>query len=408
MKTTTIHKSVSLKCQKFSPYPYVILFLVASIGITQKVLPVNQYTILTKENTQPKKTVLPDSLLVKQYSIKGDSCGNAFNLTAAISWYTKGYDLEKTPAIARRLIQCYSQRGQYEKAKQIYSQIPNDSLNHSDWRMEYKLYKELVEVDSMILVGKRIVEKYPFDGEILSSLAARYNDIKQPDSALQYTENYVTNIDSTNTFVNAQRAYAYYLKEENIKALETYNKMLNSGYKQSSVYYYAGICYARCNSTLQAYHFLENAMKLDTEKNPYIVSQLGLVAGQAGFDHDAITYLTKSIEMLKPNDAYMFRLHDKLSDAYFSRHQFSDCIKALKIAQTYNPNSIYSLYKIARTYDAMKSWKQAKTYYLRFINKISKEDNPTPILIRFRNGSEERLKFIKKELFFKQSSRNKK
>jgi len=387
-----------MKNQTFSTY--VILFIIVSLGITQRVLPHNRYDIVIKEKTQPKKKELQDSLIMKQCLINGDSCNKAFNLSAAISWYTKGYDIKKMPEMARRLIQCYSQRAQYKKAKQIYSQIPNDSLNHSDWRMEYRLYKELVEVDSMILVGKRIVKEYPFDGEIVSSLAARYNDIKQPDSALQYTENYVTNIDSTNTFVNAQRAYAYYLKEENDKAIEIYNKMLNSGYRQSSVYYYAGICYARCDSILQAYRFLENAMKLDTDKNPYIVSQLGLVAKKAGFDHDAITYLTKSIDMLKPNDAYMFRLHDKLSDAYFSRHQFSDCIRVLNIARTYNSKSNYTLYKIARTYDAMNNWTQAKKAYLRFINEVSKENDPAPILIRFSNESTKRVKFINEKLFF--------
>ncbi len=64
---------------------------------------------------------------------------------------------------------------------------------------------------------------------------------------------------------------AYYLKEENDKAIEIYNKMLDSGYRQSSVYYYAGICYARCDSILQAYHFLENVMNNWTQaKKSYL------------------------------------------------------------------------------------------------------------------------------------------
>ena len=252
----------------------------------------------------------------------------------------------------------------------------------------------------MLLIGKRIVDEYPFDSEIIASLASTYNMQEEPDSALSVTEKYVSN-DSTNIFINRQRAFSYYLKKEYEKALTLYQKLLQAQDNSSETYYYAGLCYAQMDSLNQAYDNLVQANHIK-EKNPYILSQLGLIGIKLGFKDDGIKYIQEAMTLLQPDTTLMFTLNDAISDAYFSRHKYQESIYYLNQCLDIDPSSLFSIYKIARTYGILKDSKNEKAYYLRFINSVdSMKNEVTETMKRLYKEAQNRLQAIKEEEFFK-------
>jgi len=341
---------------------------------------------------------------IMQYANKGDSYLKAFNIYAALTWYKKAFAATQEPIFARKIAQCYLKRGQYTECKRVFDMIPTDSLTHLDLRFKYNLYNQSSEVNSMLLLGKNIIQKYPFDSEIVASLASTYNTKEQPDSALFYTENYVLT-DSTNLFINGQRAFSYYLKKEYRNALKIYSKLLLKNRKSSLTHYYAGLCYTQCDSLNKAYYCLSKAHELDQTKNPYILSKLGIVSMELGLLDEGIELTKKGIELLKPSDAYLFQLNNALSNGYYSLQDYATCIKYLKRCLNNNPSSVYSIYKIARAYNMIKNTNQEKLYYERFVKAIEKKKNPSAVLLKFAKEAKSRLQEIKEENFFKKENK---
>lgn len=345
-------------------------------------------------------TIIQSDKLSTQYYQKGDSLEKSFDYYGALYWYKQSLENNYRLLYIRKIAQCYMKRGQYELSKHFLNKIPADSLTQMDLRFKYNLHRQTSEKDSMLLIGKRIVDEYPFDSEIIASLASTYNMQEEPDSALSVTEKYVSN-DSTNIFINRQRAFSYYLKKEYEKALTLYQKLLQAQDNSSETYYYAGLCYAQMDSLNQAYDNLVQANHIK-EKNPYILSQLGLIGIKLGFKDDGIKYIQEAMTLLQPDTTLMFTLNDAISDAYFSRHKYQESIYYLNQCLDIDPSSLFSIYKIARTYGILKDSKNEKAYYLRFINSVdSMKNEVTETMKRLYKEAQNRLQAIKEEEFFK-------
>lgn len=329
----------------------------------------------------------------------GDSLENKYNYQEALKWYTKSYDLDSNLCSVRRIAQCFMKRGEYEQSKHYLNLIPLDSLTHSDLRFKYNLYMKVSEIDSAFILGKEILNKYPYDGDILSSLASNYNKNEMPDSALYLINNYRLN-DSTNIFVNRQLAFSYYLKKEYSKALKEYNNLLSLNDASVQTYYYLGLCYAELDSLNQAYDNLYIANEKEKD-NPYILSQLGLVSIKVGFKDDGVKYIQDAISLYMPDNNLLFGLYDAISDAYFSRRKYYDCIENLKKCIELNPSYLYTYYKIAQTYGLAKNLKNEKKYYTEFLKRAKEANEISKTMNLFIDEAERRLKYIKEDEFFK-------
>ncbi|WP_299171031.1 hypothetical protein [uncultured Bacteroides sp.] len=355
---------------------------------------------LAAQSTNNDTDVIQSYKLSAEYYQKGDSLEKNFDYYGALRWYKKSLETDYRLLYIRKIAQCYMKRGQYGLSKLFLNKIPADSLTQMDLRFKYNLHKQMSERDSMLLVGKRIIDEYPFDSEIIASLASAYNIQEQPDSALSVTEKYVSN-DSTNVFINRQRAFSFYLKNEYEKALSLYRKLLFSQDNSGETYYYTGLCYAKIDSLNQAY---DNFVKANQKKreNPYILSQLGLIGIKIGFKDEGIKYIQKAITLLQPDTTLMFALNEAVSDAYFSRHKYRESICYLNRCLEIVPSSLFSIYKIARIYGILKDTKKEKLYYQRFVNSVDLLDNGvTEVIKRSYKEAQNRLQAIKEEEFFK-------
>lgn len=350
--------------------------------------------------TVPQDTVSDAGALARMYYQKGDSCEKAFNTYEALGWYRKGGELAGEPFFFRKIAQCYMKRGQYAESKDVFNRIPADSLTHTDRRFKYNLHRQLSEADSMLAVGKGILEQYPFDSEVVAGLAASYNTLEMPDTALYYTEQYRLQ-DSTNIFVNRQRAFAYYQQEDYPRALQAYRELLSLNDQSDYTYYYTGLCYARCDSLSQAYDHLRKAAELSHEENPYILSQLGIITIELGIANEGAEYVEKAIEGLQPDNQLMYSLYSSLSGAYFKLRKYTESIRCLNECLAYDPLSVYTFYKIAGVYGVLKNTKQEKQYYERFVKAVESKEDASDTLLNLLEEAKTRLQAIREEEFMK-------
>lgn len=344
-----------------------------------------------------------DTLSLKELLNKGEEYEKQYDTYHALLCYEAALSLDSTLNSVRKVAQCQYKRGLYRGCIRTLAVLDEDSVSHQDMKLRYNCYSNLDSKDSAVYWGNAIAEKYPYDSEVIARMASFYNTAELPDSALRYTQRYKER-DSTNVFVNRQQAFAYYQKGAYADALDEYRQLLSMKDDASSVYYYAGLCYAKCDSVAQAYDLLLKAARLQEFSNPHVVSQLGVVCIDYGLPDEGIGYIQKAISLFKPNAQLMFTLTNTLASAYFKKYKYAECVQYLKEALEYNDASVYTLYKLAQVYGVMENTAQEKIYYRRFVEKAEKKEEVRVSLNRLIESAKERIKEIQEEEFFKGKS----
>lgn len=350
-------------------------------------------------NVYGKHAAPPDTLSLRELLSKGEEYEKQYDTYHALLCYEAALRLDSALSTVRKVAQCRYKRGHYRDCIRTLAVLDKDSVNHQDMRMRYNCYSSLDSRDSAVYWGNAISESYPYDSEVIARMASHYNAMELPDSALRYTQRYKER-DSTNIFVNRQQAFAFYQKGAYADALDEYRKLLSMKDDEASVYYYAGLCYAKCDSVEQAYDHLLKAARLQEFNNPHVVSQLGVVCIDYGLPDEGIAYIQKAMSLFKPNEQLMFTLTNTLAGAYFKKHKYDECVQYLKEALAYNENSVYTLYKLAQVYGVMENTPLESTYYRRFVEKAEKKEDVRVSLSKFIESAKERIKEIREEEFF--------
>jgi tetratricopeptide (TPR) repeat protein len=140
---------------------------------------------------------------------QGDSCLSRYDVFHATQYYQKYLEANPSHLGARRkLASCYRKVGNYTACISCLDKIPSDSINHEDMRMFYYAYLNQNNNDKVSLWGERIAFLFPYDSEIIASLAVHYNGANKPDRAEKVAKNYISQCDSTNLYVNKEYAYS--------------------------------------------------------------------------------------------------------------------------------------------------------------------------------------------------------
>lgn len=340
--------------------------------------------------------------LAATYYLKGDSCEVNFDFFNALKWYEKAMEINPSPKSIRKVSETLYKRGQFQTSLLIAQNIPNDSLNHSDLRLKYRTFDNLSLKDSLRKTGQLIIERYPLDSDIVSSLASHYNNSELPDSALIYTSSY-RDIDSTNIFVNRQFSFSLYLNEDFERAISEYKKLINMGDNSSSSFYYLASSYAKCDSTYQAYDNFLLAAERQNKDNPNILAQLGIMGVKLGLMDESIAYIKRAMELYEVNPELLFTLNSYIAEGFVAKKEYKEGLKHLNECAKLEPSSIITIYKTAQVYGYMKDSKKEKDYYENFLNKVSDIDSPNKTLQKWINYANNRVKEIKEEDFFNRS-----
>lgn len=115
---------------------------------------------------------------------QGDSCLSRYDVFHATQYYQNYLEANPSHLGARRkLASCYRKVGNYTACISCLDKIPSDSINHEDMRMFYYAYLNQSNNDKVSLWGERIAFLFPYDSEIIASLAVHYNGVNKPDRA---------------------------------------------------------------------------------------------------------------------------------------------------------------------------------------------------------------------------------
>ncbi len=351
---------------------------------------------ITAGGTVGIKIIQTDS--VSKNILLADSCMKMNNTLQALRLYEQAYAADTTPTVLKKLIECHYKRGSYQKCIDLYDRICKDSINVLDLRLKYYCYSTLNQHDSALVYGKMVRRINPYDYNVVAKTASYYNEHELPGSALEVANQYYR-LDSTNIFVNRQKAYALYSLGDYALALKEYKKLMELGDSGDMLLYHTALCYENLDSLYQSHEYITKAAEENGYKNPYIVAKLGLITMDIGRPAEAVEIINKAFKLLYPSDQMLFTLTDALSECYKREQDYKQAIKYMKECLQYS-KSPFIYYKLAQLYNYEKDLKSEKLYYQKFLDRIKDVPNLTDQMLQLKEYAQETIKSIDEELFF--------
>lgn len=299
-----------------------------------------------------------------------DSLFSAFNYSAAASLYTRlqcGYD---SVAVFRRLAQCYHKQGDYQSEGRTLLRIPADSLTHNDMRQLYYAHSYIQDSMAMEIWGRRILQQYPYDADIITSVAADLMQKNKIDSARQLTMRYLET-DTTNFNVWHQYAYSCYLLGDYTEAQRSYLKLYRQGWKGGEVSLILGICYSEMNDDNNAYNHLVRANQMKNGRDVHVLKLLAKNCMKIGMPKESAEYMEQAIGLSIPDSLTLSGMYNNLAEAYFYLHDYEHAISSFQKASKCQPTNAITYYNIAQMYSGLKDSVGMTNYYTLFLKHSS-------------------------------------
>ncbi len=299
-----------------------------------------------------------------------DSLFSAFNYSAAASLYTRlqcGYD---SVAVFRRLAQCYHKQGDYQSEGRTLLRIPADSLTHNDMRQLYYAHSYTQDSMAMEIWGRRILQQYPYDADIITSVAADLMQKNKIDSARQLTMRYLET-DTTNFNVWHQYAYSCYLLGDYTEAQRSYLKLYRQGWKGGEVSLILGICYSEMNDDNNAYNHLVRANQMKSGRDVLVLKLLAKNCMKIGMPKESAEYMEQAIGLSIPDSLTLSGMYNSLAEAYFYLHDYEHAISSFQKASKCQPTNAITYYNIAQMYSGLKDSVGMTNYYTLFLKHSS-------------------------------------
>lgn len=317
---------------------------------------------------------------------KGDSCMRAYDVFHATQYYQQSIALNPSNVeVRRQLASCYRQSADNMACVSCLDNIPRDSVNHKDMRMYYYCMLDMGDKDKTAYWGDRIVATYPYDSEIVGSLATYYNDNNMPGKAEAVAKSYITQCDSTNLYVNKAYAYSLYLQFRYDEAIPVYNKLIAQGYDNFISNFVLGLCYEHFSQYAnypKAHYHLTRASKFK-DNNATCFYRLALVEKELYMDSLALEHFNRAIETATPR-ARMCDIYKKMADLHFQHGQYEAAGRAFELSLLYDDEDTpVNYYNAAQMYIASKNDLKAKLYLQLFLSKAVrlKDDGQNKLLV---------------------------
>jgi len=301
---------------------------------------------------------------------EADSLFAAFNYAAAATLYAQLQDGNDSVAAFRRLAQCLHKQGDYLKESRTLLRIPSDSLMHNDMRQLYYSYSNTQDSVPMETWGRRILQFFPYDADITTSVAADLMQKNKVDSARLLAMHYLAK-DTTNLHVLRQYAYSCYLLGDYAEAQRSYLKLYQNGWKGLEVNFILGICYGEMNDANHAYNHLILANQQKNGKDILILKMLAKNGLKIGMVKEAVDYMEQAIRLAVPDSITLFGMYNSLAEAHFYLHDYEQAIIAFTNALKYNPANALTYYNIAQMYHGLKDEENMTKYYKLFLSYSS-------------------------------------
>ena len=167
-------------------------------------------------------------------------------------------------------------------------------------------------------------------------------------------------------------------KENYLKAIENYEKILQKNPNDGDAYYNLGWTYEKLEKFEKAIDNYNKALELNSNDPAAIYYNLGLIYGKLGNYNKAIENYNKALE-LNSNDA---NIYDGLGLTYINIRNYNEAIEILKKALELNPNDANIYYNLGSAYKGIASYEKAIENY----NKALELNPNDPAVIYYDLG----------------------
>lgn len=278
-------------------------------------------------------------------------------------------------------------------------------------RMVGDAYLYMSEEDSAIWYYAKTIERNPADHVAVSKLGNVYLRAKFYDAVINLTQTYLENITSDHHQIGLLNGMAHYSAGNYKEAIERLRENVILGDSSYTTCYYLGMSLYASNLYHEATTWLEKAYK-----------QGGNDINLFYYYGTALTWTynrKRGIEVLSEGVAIIEEFYEKLfdfdrsfGDAYMRSDNYPKAIEYYKSAYKRDPNAHSLLYNIGYCYDLNKDYKNAVTYYERFLktapegwdadveNLVDGETGKSSSTDRLYRYVSRRLERLKEELFF--------
>ena len=286
----------------------------------------------------------------------------------------------KNERLKMKLAECRYLRADYSGCVALLEELPEDSLTHDALRELFYGFKLMERRGEQMRWGRRLLERFPMDSEVVADMALAYNLSDDPENALALTGRYEA-VDSTNILVKRQTADAQFFMKEYPRAIHTYERLLALGDESFNTHYSLGMCYEQLDSIGLACVHYGRAVALNDSAKAWPLYHLGAALVKDKQYKEGIHVLLMALTKMQPDDAAMFNVHWALAEGYYENEEYYSAIYDWKNCLKYNPQSLASIYNIAQTYEMIEEGgKHAEDAYIEFLNRAKYVEEPSPTL----------------------------
>ena len=253
-------------------------------------------------------------------------------------------------------------------------------------------FRQIEESDSALWYYRRALALRPMNQSTLAKAANILISKEDYDGALAITGPFLEE-DPDNVSIAPLKGLALYRKGDYDSAIALFERQKEIGNESYPIHYYLGQSYWRANIIWRAEKELVAAWQIDSS-DVSLAYSIAAVKYEAyrSFEKDIKPWLDRAIEMMQPDPALMYRIHQQYGLGYYREEAWSQAIEQYKEAYRYNPKFISAISTIAYCYQQKKDYRQAVEWYEKYL-KLARPGSPG------YDFSKDNMDYLKAELF---------
>lgn len=278
----------------------------------------------------------------------------------AIRYYNEVLKLKSEPEVYVNLALAHSDQDEFDKALDILNDAKAKFPNNT------QISKTMTEIRTEIMNKKYENAAKYFNNSDYKKALEEYNLI-QPQ-----TKEVLMAI-----------AACYKGLEDNTKAIEYYEKVLNLEPTNSDIAYYIGVLYAEKENWTSAKIYLQKALSLNANNQKAkdlltsVIEQNNLILinkAIEAYDSNQFESALKIISQILTEDPKNAYAHYYRGLIYDSKKLYTQAIEEYKKAALNNKDLVITNYLIALDYDTLCQYKNAYIYYKKFLSLTQNND----------------------------------
>jgi tetratricopeptide (TPR) repeat protein len=321
----------------------------------------------------------------------GDSCMERFDLYHALRHYENAFREADNAAVRMRLAECHYRRKDYQRCVNIVEPLPEDSLDHKTMREIFYCYKNMARPDLQEKWGRRVLDKYPMDGEVVADMGMAYNLGNNPRRAQAVCLLYWFK-DHDNLAVNRVLADAYFLDHKFDMARYSYEELLAAGDTTYITLFNLGVCHERQYALDKAKAAFERAIGISAGTQPGALYHQGMVLNALKQYTEARACFEQALPLLLPDSVQMFTCYRGMAESDYAKADYATAIDEFRQALAYNSRSLTSYYYLGLCCDAVGDHSNAVVGYRSFLQLAASEQEVSDDLKLMMADARQRMK----------------